>query len=140
MSDRSEYLRRQLAAERVARLLALAAGLGADAAVRHCVGVVPLALLTADAAGCCARLAGGGSEWSRERGLAGADAPGRVAQIGAVAIAAEAAGEPHGVRPTETGGGAGGAGLGAGEAGADAGDQRVGASVRRCVGASVRRC
>ena len=62
-------LGRQLTHERVARLLAAAAGLGADTAMLHAMPGVQLALIAAAAAGRGARLEGGGSQLAVERRL-----------------------------------------------------------------------
>ena len=115
---------RQRVEEALARLLAAAAGLGADAAVLVLVGVL-LALLGAEAAGRAEGLDLLADERVLRLRLAREDAAGGGADVGAVEVGADALAELGGLLLREAGVGAGRAGLLALEAVIDAGDEGV---------------
>src|SRR5829696_5084585 len=110
--------------EVVAGALTTAAGLATDTAVLHAVFGVLLALLAAQAASPRASLQDSLSQFHIEGRLPGEDLSGRVADVGAVEVEPYAADQHLQVLLTQTGVGAGGAGLGAVEAGLDALHQR----------------
>ena len=109
--------------ECVARLLALAAGFGTDPAMLH-VGV-SLALFGTDSAGGRACLESDGEHLRLERRLAGDDAPGRVAEVGAIEVEPDAPVQSFWIRLAEAGVGAGRTRLSAVETGANTGGQCV---------------
>jgi hypothetical protein len=113
-----------------ARLLAAAANLCADAAV-VVVGRVAVALLGARTTCDNACLDRGSDDAEVRLGLAGHDAAGRVAHVGAVEVEPNAPHQLGHVRLAEAGVGAGGAGRGTVVALVDAAQQHVGVKAGR---------
>jgi hypothetical protein len=108
----------------VAGLLAAAAGFGAYAAMLM-VGGVLLALLATGAAGHCAGLDRCADDVEIERGLAGHDAAGGLADVGAIETEANAPDQLRQVLLAEAGVGAARTGCGTVEAVLDTAQERV---------------
>jgi hypothetical protein len=116
---RTEILSRERREEVVAGLLTTSAGIGAHPAMLV-VGGVPLTLVAAQPAGFGASLEGCTRHLWLEGGLSRDYPAGGVANVGAVEVESDAAGERLGIFLAEAGVGASRATLGAVEAGLDA--------------------